>query len=80
MDSKIIDNKNNENIKIPKQTEKINYNTCVYGEICSKEKMCGDCCADSYDRDQYQKKKEDMYRFWENFNIDRKMGEFKGRR
>jgi len=48
----------------------MNINTCVYGEICSKTKMCGDCCADNYDREMSDNSLE-------NFNIDRQMGEFK---
>jgi hypothetical protein len=27
---------------------------CIYHEICSKKKMCGDCAADEYDREQYE--------------------------
>jgi hypothetical protein len=33
---------------------------CIYDEICSKKKMCGDCAADEYDREQYEEA-------WENF-------------
>lgn len=73
MDYKTIDNKNNKNIKITKQKKNINYGTCIYNEICSEGKMCGDCCADSYDRELSDK-------FLVEFKIDRQMGEFKGRR
>ncbi len=31
--------------------------------------MCCDCCADNYCRDMSEK-------FWEHFNIDRKMGDY----
>ena len=57
----------NNNMNINKN---MNINTCMYGEICSKNKMCGDCCADDYDREMSEK-------FWEKFNIDRKMGEYR---
>uniref|UniRef100_A0A6C0IHI8 Uncharacterized protein n=1 Tax=viral metagenome TaxID=1070528 RepID=A0A6C0IHI8_9ZZZZ len=39
---------------------------CKYNEICSKEKLCGDCCADKYEHEQYQEAVD-------NFNKDRKM-------
>ena len=36
---------------------------CHYDEICSRQKLCGDCAADEYEQDQYE---ED----WENYKID----------
>ena len=36
----------------PTQEEAIT--TCIYNEICSKKKLCGDCAADQYDREQYE--------------------------
>ena len=33
---------------------------CIYDEICSEKKLCGDCAADQYDREQYEEA-------WENF-------------
>ena len=41
-------------------------NTCIYDEICSKDKPCGDCAADLFDREQYEEAVE-------HFNLDRKM-------
>jgi hypothetical protein len=39
---------------------------CIYNEICSKDKLCGDCGIDLYESDQYEAAVE-------NFNLDRKM-------
>jgi hypothetical protein len=39
---------------------------CIYNEICSKDKRCGDCVADLYERAQYEEAVE-------NFKLDRKM-------
>ena len=36
---------------------------CHYDEICSRQKLCGDCAADEYEQNQYE---ED----WENYKID----------
>jgi hypothetical protein len=36
---------------------------CHYDEVCSRQKLCGDCAADEYEQDQYE---ED----WENYKID----------
>ncbi len=33
---------------------------CIYDEICSEKKLCGDCGMDQYDREQYEEG-------WENF-------------
>jgi hypothetical protein len=33
---------------------------CIYDEICSKKKMCGDCAADQYDREQYEEALENF--------------------
>ena len=57
----------NDKIEIPdptqhKDTSKI-ITRCIYGEICSKNKLCGDCSADEYERDKYE---ED----YENFKLD----------
>ena len=40
---------------------------CIYDEICSKEKMCGDCAMDKYEEERQEEAVE-------KFNIDRKMG------
>ena len=45
-----------------KYTDKL----CIYNEICSKNKLCGDCGMDQYDREHYEEAVE-------NFNLDRKM-------
>jgi len=39
---------------------------CIYDEICSKNKLCGDCAADLYESEQYEEAVE-------NFKLDRKM-------
>jgi hypothetical protein len=39
---------------------------CIYNEICSKDKLCGDCAVDLYESEQYEEAVE-------NFNLDRKM-------
>jgi hypothetical protein len=36
-----------------------------YNEICSKEKMCGDCSADEYDKERYSQSLEE-------YKLDRK--------
>ena len=33
---------------------------CIYDEICSKTKLCGDCAMDQYEREQYEEA-------WENY-------------
>ena len=38
---------------------------CIYDEVCSKAKLCGDCGMDQYERELYEKAVE-------NFNLDRK--------
>jgi len=40
--------------------------TCIYNEICSSQKMCGDCCADDFERERNEQ-------CWENFKLDRKI-------
>lgn len=40
--------------------------TCIYNEICSKKKPCGDCAADQYDREQYEE-------LCEQYKLDQKM-------
>jgi hypothetical protein len=57
----------NDKIETPdpvqdKDTSKI-ITRCIYDEICSKNKLCGDCSADEYERDKYE---ED----YENFKLD----------
>ena len=39
--------------------------TCIYDELCSAKKMCGDCCADTFERERDEQ-------CWENFKMDRK--------
>ena len=39
---------------------------CIYDEICSRTKMCGDCAADEFESQRNEEA-------WENFKIDRKM-------
>lgn len=39
---------------------------CIYNEICSKDKLCGDCGMDLYESEQYEEAVE-------KFNLDRKM-------
>jgi len=43
-----------------------NISRCIYGEICSKNKLCGDCSTDEYEREQC----EEAY---ENFKLDTQM-------
>ena len=38
---------------------------CKYDEVCSQQKMCGDCALDEYERLQYEQG-------WENFKMDKK--------
>lgn len=39
---------------------------CIYDEVCSDKKMCGDCAAYEYERIQYEEA-------WENFKMDNRM-------
>jgi hypothetical protein len=39
---------------------------CVYDEVCSREKMCGDCAADEFESQRNEEA-------WENFRLDRKI-------
>jgi hypothetical protein len=39
---------------------------CIYDEVCSKEKLCGDCAADEFESQQNEET-------WENFRLDRKI-------
>ena len=39
---------------------------CIYDEVCSHQKMCGDCAMDEYEREQYEEG-------CENFKMDRKI-------
>ena len=65
------ENKPQENKPKPKPISetKNDINRCIYDEICSKNKMCGDCAADEYDREQY----EEAY---ENFKLDQKLDRY----
>jgi len=40
--------------------------TCIYDEICSRAKMCGDCAADEFESERNEE-------VWKNFKIDRKI-------
>lgn len=42
-----------ETIELPK-SEKVAITICIYDEICSKKKLCGDCAADQYDMEKYE--------------------------
>jgi hypothetical protein len=55
--NKTDENKKDANSQITK---------CIYDEICSEDKMCGDCSTDMYERDKYE---ED----YENYKIDCEM-------
>ena len=39
---------------------------CKYDEVCSREKMCGDCAADEFESERNEEA-------WKNFKIDRKI-------
>jgi len=39
---------------------------CIYDEVCSREKMCGDCAADEFESQRNEEA-------WENFRLDRKI-------
>jgi len=65
-DAKLTDAK----LKDAKPTDESSQSTqiikCIYDEICSEDKMCGDCSMDMYERDKYE---ED----YENYKLDCKM-------
>jgi len=63
------ENKPQENKSKPISETKNVINRCIYDEICSKNKLCGDCAADEYDREQY----EEAY---ENFKLDQKLDRY----
>jgi len=63
------DNKPQENKYKPISETKNVINRCIYDEICSKNKLCGDCAADEYEREQY----EEAY---ENFKLDQKLDRY----
>jgi hypothetical protein len=50
-------NKNNTKVKV---------SMCKYDEVCSREKMCGDCAADEFESERNEEA-------WKNFKIDRKI-------
>lgn len=65
--NKVQPNKVQTNNVVTKKNKEIEkHNLCIYDEICSKGKLCGDCCMDLYE----QEKAEEA---WENFKIDREM-------
>ena len=75
MDTKKLDEKIEKQVtKLIKDTNNVkNPNTintviskCIYDEICSKHKLCGDCATDEFQREQYE---ED----YANFILDMKM-------
>lgn len=33
---------------------------CIYDEICSEKKLCGDCGMDQYEREQYEEARENF--------------------
>ncbi len=45
---------------------KVNVSMCKYYEVCSREKMCGDCAADKFESERNEEA-------WRNFKIDRKI-------
>ena len=53
-----------------KKEIQIQIQKCPYNEVCSKEKICGDCAMDVYEREQYEKA-------CENFKLDRKINRHK---
>lgn len=53
-----------------KKEIQIQIQKCPYNEVCSEEKICGDCAMDAYEREQYEKA-------CENFKLDRKINRHK---
>ena len=66
--NKVQTNKVQTNNVVTKKNKEIEkHNLCsIYGEICSKGKLCGDCCMDLYEQDKAEEA-------WENFKIDREI-------
>ena len=56
--------KKNAQINETKKNESIS--RCIYDEVCSKEKICGDCAADEFESQRNEEA-------WENFKLDRKI-------
>ena len=52
--------------KMDENSQSSQITKCIYDEICSKDKMCGDCSTDMYERDKYE---ED----YENYKLDCEM-------
>jgi hypothetical protein len=50
----------------PEQTSQEVQTFCIYDEVCSEKKMCGDCALDYYERTHYEEE-------WENFKMDRRI-------
>jgi hypothetical protein len=51
-----------------KQTPATPTRCSKYNELCSKEKMCGDCSADEYDKECYSQSVEE-YRLDRTFEL-----------
>jgi hypothetical protein len=52
--------------EIKTNDKKANVSMCKYDEVCSREKMCGDCAADEFESERNEEA-------WKNFKIDRKI-------
>ena len=68
VDKKIVEQENKPDENKPNliNETKNDINRCIYDEICSKDKLCGDCSTDEYEREKYE---ED----YENFKLDTKI-------
>lgn len=62
-DDEIKENYTNE---IKTNDTKAKVSMCKYDEVCSREKMCGDCAADKFESERNEEA-------WKNFKIDRKI-------
>ena len=62
------DNKNTQTNETNANQIKTNQtlSRCIYDEVCSREKMCGDCAADEFESQRNEEA-------WENFRLDRKI-------
>ena len=63
MDSKKIIKNKIQSVNKDITNKAIVISRCIYGEICSEKKLCGDCARDEYERDQYDEE-------YKNFKID----------
>jgi hypothetical protein len=71
MESKKLDVKiETHEHKTVKETVTIMDRCSKYNELCNKKKLCGDCALDDYERKQYEEAVS-------NFNLDRKMSNYK---